>query len=129
MTGPTDSDPILIDSSGWLENLTDGPKADLFSPYFGQVQNLLVPSIVIYEVHKILVIRQSSTLADRFLSAALRCKVTALDELIALSASVLSIDHHLAMADAIIFATARHYKSKLITSDTHFVNLPGVTLL
>jgi predicted nucleic acid-binding protein len=32
------------------------------------------------------------------------------------------------MADAIILATAEFHKANLITSDSHFAGLPGVTL-
>ena len=33
------------------------------------------------------------------------------------------------MADAMIYATARYHGVELVTSDTHFSGLPGVTLL
>jgi predicted nucleic acid-binding protein len=33
------------------------------------------------------------------------------------------------MADAIIYASAQHHHALLSTSDAHFANLPGVTLM
>lgn len=33
------------------------------------------------------------------------------------------------MADALIYATAQAHRALLITSDTHFANLPGVKLI
>jgi predicted nucleic acid-binding protein len=46
-----------------------------------------------------------------------------------MNAASLSIDHQLAMADALIYAAARYHAAELITSDAHFTNLPGVTVL
>lgn len=37
--------------------------------------------------------------------------------------------HRLAITDAIIFATARARSATLLTCDTHFEGLPGVTLI
>jgi predicted nucleic acid-binding protein len=51
------------------------------------------------------------------------------DEDIVLKAADLSIFHKLAMADAIFYATARHYHAPLITSGPHFADLPAVTLV
>jgi predicted nucleic acid-binding protein len=52
-----------------------------------------------------------------------------LDWEIALQAAKLSIQFHLHMADAFIYSTALRYAAQLFTSDTHFGNLPGVTVL
>jgi predicted nucleic acid-binding protein len=44
-------------------------------------------------------------------------------------ASRISVMNELPMADAIIYATANKFQAKIITSDSHFANLDGVTLL
>lgn len=129
MTATTGSDSIVLDSSGWLEYLTDGSKASAFAPYLEGDATVLVPSIVIYEVRKILQLKQSKTLADIFLSDVLRRTIVSFDDVLAIQSADLSIQHRLAMADAIIYATARHYDVPLITSDNHFANLAGVTIL
>jgi toxin FitB len=129
VTATTDSELLVVDSSGWLEYLTGEEKADLFALYFEGERILFVPAIVLYEVRKILLLRESKALADIFVSEALRRVVVPVSEAIALTAAVASIDHHLAMADAIIYATAQYHRAQLITSDTHFANLAGVTLL
>jgi predicted nucleic acid-binding protein len=89
----------------------------------------LVPTIVLYEVLKILLLRAGRSEADAFLSEALRRKVVDLTDTIALAAASLSIDYKLPMADAIIYATARAHQAELVTSDAHFTGLPGVTIL
>lgn len=87
------------------------------------------PTVVLYEVRKILLLKHSKTLADIFWSEALGRILVAFDADLARKAADLSMFDKLAMADAIIYATALHYNVPLITSDAHFANLPGVTLV
>ena len=129
MTTPNASDLILIDSSGWLEWVTDDTKAADFAPHFERERFVIVPTIVIYEVYKKLLGGGGKFAADRFLSDALRRQVVSLDENLAVAAAAVGTEHRLAMADAIIYATARSSNAQLITSDPHFSGLPGVTLI
>lgn len=124
-----ESELVLVDSSGWVEFLADGPLAGKFAPHFEREDRLIVPAIVLYEVYKKLLSAQGSTAADRFLSAALRARVIPLDERLALLAARISLDRRLAMADAMIYATALGTGAQLYTSDTHFQGLPGVTVI
>jgi predicted nucleic acid-binding protein len=123
------SDSIILDSSGWLEYLTADLKADLFAPYFEGHRAILVPVIVIYEVRKVLLLQQTKEISDIFMSQALGRTIIPVDEEIALSAAALSIRYRLAMADALLYATAEREKVEFVTSDPHFKNLPQVTLL
>ena len=123
------TEPVVIDSSGWLEYITGDQKADLFAPYFESDVRILVPVIVLYEVRKVLLKSFPETMADIFQSNALRQEVINIDEYIAMSAATLSLKFKLAMADALICATAQRYGARLITSDAHFENVPGVSLL
>ena len=45
---------IIVDSSGWLEWFADGRLADAYQKYLADQDNLLVPTIILYEVYKIL---------------------------------------------------------------------------
>lgn len=125
----TASELLLVDSSGWLEYITGDEKADAFGAVFQGSAQVLVPTIVVYEVFKILLLRAGKTEANLFLSEALRRTVVDLTETLALAAASCSIDRKLPMADAIIYATAQAHGAELITSDTHFAGLPGVTVL
>ena len=129
MTTPSASEAVVIDSSGWLEYVTADTKADQFAPYFEGELQILVPAIVLYEVRKILLLRQSQMLADVFVSEALRRQIIAVDEDIVLAAATISIRYSLPMADALLYATAQSRNAQFITSDAHFANLPGVTLI
>ena len=125
----TASEVVLVDSTGWLEYITGDEKADAFGEVLQRDVQVLVPTIVLYEVLKILLLRAGKSQADVFLSEALRRKVVDLTETIALAAASLSIDHKLPMADAIIYATAKAHRAELITSDAHFMGLPGAVVL
>jgi toxin FitB len=125
------SDPVLVDSSGWLEYITSDTKAGLFDPYIRRDggREILVPTIVLYEVRKILLLRKAPQAADRFVSQALLQTVVAIDQAIALSAATISMQSGLAMADALLYATAEKFGAELVTSDVHFKGLPLVTLI
>ncbi len=126
---PKDSELFLVDSSGWIEFLGDGPLADRFAPYFEGEERLIVPAIVLYEVYKKLLSVQGSSAADRFLSAALRARVVPIDERLALLAARISLEHRLAMADAMIYATTLVEGAHLVTADAHFQGLPSATIV
>src|SRR5260221_4428651 len=125
---PKGSELFLVDSSGWIEFLGDGPLADRFAPYFEREERLIVPAIVLYEVYKKLLSARGPA-ADRFLSAALRARVVPIDERLALLAARISLDRRLAMADAMIYATALDAGVQLITSDAHFKGLAEVIFI
>ncbi len=42
----------LVDSSGWLEFFADGPNAEFFATPLENIDELVVPTISIYEVFK-----------------------------------------------------------------------------
>ena len=58
-----------------------------------------------------------------------RAHVIPLTDSLALSAADIALDHGLAMADAIVYATARACEAQLITSDADFATLPGVSYI
>jgi predicted nucleic acid-binding protein len=124
-----DSDLFLVDSSGWVEFMGDGPRAEKFAHYFEREERLVVPAIVLYEVYKKLLSARGSTAADRFLSAALRARIVPIDEKLALLAARISLERRLAMADAMIYAATLDSGAQLITSDAHFKGLAEVTFI
>jgi predicted nucleic acid-binding protein len=129
VTTPSAFEAVIVDSSGWLEFITSDTKAELYRRYLQGERPILVPTIVLYEVRKILLMRHTKVIADFFVSEALRHSVIPVDQEIALAAVVTSIQHGLAMADALLYATAEKRAAEFVTSDSHFRDLPGVTLL
>jgi predicted nucleic acid-binding protein len=128
VTTRSGSDLYVVDSSGWLEYITEDSKAGAFGHYLEGETSVLVPSIVIFEVYKHLAKNRGRTLADRFASQVLVRRVIPLDETIALAAANVSLDHRLGGIDSIIYATARVCQAQLVTANTHFRGLPGVII-
>ena len=130
MTIPSGSKRYVVDSSGWIEYLGNGPKAGSFAPYLENSENLLLPTIVVYEVYKKLIHVRETTLAEQFLSQAFsfNAREIVIDIPVAALAAKISLDLKLAMADAIIYASARTRNAELMTSDHHFAGLPRATV-
>ena len=116
----------VVDSSAWLEFFGEGPLASEFAPVLEDRQNLVVPSIVIYEVHKRMFLQLGADAAQKAVSAMRRGNFIPLDEDLAVEASNVSRTFKLAMADAIIYATARTHGAEVWTTDGHFKDLPNV---
>lgn len=116
---------IIVDSSGWLEYFKEDVLADTYEPHV-LCPDVLVPVVVLYEVHKVLLRDLSRRHAEIAASAMKGKRVVVLDEALAMQAAEISIEHRLPMADAVIYATAQQYDALLITSDEHFSGLPGV---
>ena len=120
---------IVIDSSGWIEFFTDGPLADEYASRLRKLSTVITPVIVIYEVYKRLKRELSEDDAVIAVSAMQRSQVVAIDQEIALAAADLSLEYALAMADALVLATARKFQAELVTSDRDFDRVGGVTYL
>jgi predicted nucleic acid-binding protein len=85
--------------------------------------------MVVYEVYKRLKRDLSEADAVVAVSAMQRTRVVPITIELALTAADLSLEHGLAMADAMILATANLYRAELVTSDKDFERLAGVTYL
>ena len=119
----------LVDSSGWVEFLSDGPLADEYAGHLEDLEEVLTPSVVLFEVYKW--VKRERGEEDAFLVAAQieKTRVLPLTSTIALTAADVSLEHGLAMADAIVYATAAVHQAELVTSDRDFAPLAGVTYL
>ncbi len=117
---------VLVDTCGWIEWLTDGILADKFAPYLININNLIVPTSVQYELHKWICRERNEELAMEIIALTQQGKVIPLTESIAILTSEVSQKFKLSFADAIIYATAIQENVELITSDDHFQDLPNV---
>ena len=120
---------ILVDSSGWIEYLAERPKADLFAPYIEGSEPLLSSAIQVYEIYKVVRRDLSEERAIEAVSALRTTTIEPLAEGLALEAADIALEYGLAMADAIIFATASRHEAELVTGDADFDGLPRVTLI
>ncbi len=116
----------VVDSSGWLEYLADGPNARHFEAPLADQSRLLVPTISLYEVFRVVLRQRGEHDAIRAAALMRQGREIALSPALALEAAGLAPKHKLAMADAIILATARASRATLWTQDAHFQDVPGV---
>ncbi|MRR12522.1 type II toxin-antitoxin system VapC family toxin [bacterium] len=116
----------VVDSSGWVEYFAAGPFADFYAHVIEATDELIVPTITIYEVYKTIARRRGEDNALTAIMEMHQGHVVELTAPLAVNAATLSLDSQLPMADAIILATARKYSATLWTQDAHFDGLDGV---
>jgi len=116
----------VVDSSCWLEYFAGSKVGEEVAPAIENIDKLLVPSITLYEVFEKLLVELDE---DKALFAAAHMKqgkVIELDSDLAVYAARIGKEESLAMADSIIYATAKKHKAVLWTQDRHFKNLDNV---
>lgn len=116
----------VVDSSAWLEYFANGANASFFAPAIEETAELVIPSLILYEVFKRVLQQRSESAALQAVAAMQQGKVVDLDATIALAAARVSLDHKLPLADSVILATSRALGATLWTQDADFEGLPGV---
>jgi predicted nucleic acid-binding protein len=116
----------VIDSSAWLEYFADGPNAQEFAPVIADTEDLVVPSITLFEVFKRVKTQRDSEAALYAVGQMQRGRVVDLDADLAIAAADLSADLELPLTDSVILATARATEAILWTQDSDFDGLEGV---
>ena len=119
----------VVDSSGWIEVLTNGPQAERFLEVLDDEKSLIVPSITIFEVFKWILREHSEAQAIQAIAVMQRGKIVDLDASIAIAAAQISHSLHLPMADSIILTTARQHQARLFSMDADFKGLADVELI
>ena len=105
------------------------PLARRFAQYLEGREPLVVSVIEIYEVYTVVRRDISEQRALGAVAAMRRATVTPVDESLALEAADISLMHGLAMADSLVYATARRHGARLVTADTDLKDLPGAVLI
>ena len=116
----------IVDSSGWLEYFANGQNATFFAPAIEETDQLIVPTICVYEVFKRLIFQIGENAALVNIGDMHQGQIVDLTTSIALQAAKISTELKIAMADSVILATARAYNATLWTQDVDFATLPGV---
>lgn len=90
---------------------------------------MLTSVIEIYEVYKVIRRDVSEERALESVAALRGSMVVSVDETLALEAADISLGCKLAMADSLVYATARRHNATLVTADADFEGLQGVTVI
>jgi predicted nucleic acid-binding protein len=116
----------IVDSSGWIEFLSSGPRAGHYASYVSRSSDLLTPTVVLYEVYKRIKRERGEEAALASVGQLHATVLVPLSDSIALLAADVSLRDGLAMADAIIYATALEHSAQIVTSDADLKDLPNV---
>ena len=122
---------ISVDSFGWIEWFTKGPKAPQYKQLIESTRpNDIVTSVVVlYEVYKKIKKMKGEEEALLAIAALSQTTIVQIDQSISLEAADYSLMHNLHFSDALVYATARHYKAKLYTSDDDLRELKDVCII
>lgn len=122
---------ISIDSYGWVERFTNGPKASAYNQVIDSIKSeeLVTSVVVLYEVYKKTKRIKGEEIALEAVAVLSQTKVVTVDQTLSLEAADYSLEHGLHMADALVYATARQYSAELYTSDENLKGLTGVTFI
>ena len=116
----------IVDSSGWIEFFVGGKNIEHFKEVIKKHDQLIVPTVILYEVCKKFLIEWNKEAALECMAFMKKGKVVDLDMELSILAATISKERKLAMADSIILATARQYNATVWTQDTDFKGLPNV---
>ena len=116
----------VVDSSGWLEYLADGPNADFFAAALEDTAGLLVPTIAVCEVFRRVLVQRGEPAALQAVALMHQGRLLALSPETVLATARLGVAHRLPLADSIMLASAREHGATLWTQDADFRDLPGV---
>jgi len=120
---------VVVDSSIWLEVVVDGPLAATCAPYLSDLAAVVTPTVVLFEVYRICMGRGEERAAMAAVGEMEHSRIAPADSTVVITAAELSIEHGLAAADAIVYATARLHGCELVTADADLRGLPGVVLV
>ena len=115
----------LVDSSGWIEYLRDTSRADLFATAIEDRHHLLVPTIALFEVHKVLSQKLPESLVKQCLDVMRLGRVLDLTDARAVAAAKASRQYNLAMAEAAMYSMAREFDAMFWTQNVDYQGLPG----
>ena len=115
----------VVDSSGWIEFFQAGGNGPVFKPVIEARALLLVPTIALFEVHKVLSRSLSEDLVTRCLDVMRLGRVLDLTDKRAIAASKAARAHGLAFADAAMYSMAQEHDAKFWTQDIDYDGLPG----
>lgn len=116
----------LFDSSAWIEYFIGSNLSSEYSDILENFDDLLVPSIVIYEVYKYIHRQKFEKDANKIFNFMINGNVVLLSPELSKKSASISIKYKLPMADSIIYATAINYNSIVYTFDDDFIDLPNV---
>ena len=116
-----------VDSSGWIEFFLGSTAGRTFKPIIEQTDQLIVPALSFFEVHRFLIRTADAAQRETGLDIMRRGKVVELTAHRAIAASDIAQKHRLPMADAVMYSIAQEFNATFWTQDVDYKDLPGVS--
>ena len=116
----------IVDSSCWLEYFAGTKVGESVASIIEDTKTLYVPVITLYEVFKKMIIETNEDSAILAVAHMKQGKIVDLDSDLSIYSAKIGKEYNLAMADSIIYATARKHNCVLWTQDKHFKELEMV---
>lgn len=116
----------VVDSSAWLEYFADGPNAEAFAGPIENIEKLILPTIIIFEVFKHILRQRGEDAALVVIAHMEQAEVVELDSTLAIEAARIGHDLKLPLADSIILATTQSKNAVLWTQDSDFEDFEGI---
>ena len=116
----------VVDSSGWIEFFRAGANGPVFKPVIEDRNRLLVPTIALFEVHRVLSRSLPDDLVKRCLDVMRLGRVLDLTDQRAVAAAQVAARHKLAMADAAMYSMALEFGAVFWTQDVVYQGLGSV---
>ena len=116
----------IIDSSCWIEYLMDTEIGASVAPVIEKSEDLIVPTITLYEVYKKLLTEKDENYASEVITYMQTGNVVELNVALSISAAEVSRKFKLSLADSVIYATSLEYSATIYSCDKHFKEIQGV---
>jgi len=116
----------VVDSSGWIEFFLAGTNGPMFKPVIEQRNRLLVPTISLFEVHRVLSRSLPADLVNRCLDVMRLGRVLDITAARAVAGADVAMRHKLAMGDALMYSLALEHGATFWTQDVDYQGLPSV---
>ncbi|MDG6928549.1 MAG: type II toxin-antitoxin system VapC family toxin [Nitrososphaerota archaeon] len=122
---------ISVDSFGWIERFTQGPKASRYNRIIDDVEptEIVTSAVVLYEVYKKVKRTKGEEAALEAVAVLSQTNIVTVDQTLSLEAADYSLELGLHFVDALVYATARQSSVELHTSDEDLRGLPGVSFI
>lgn len=122
---------IALDSFGWIERFTDGPKSTKYNKIIDRISpNEIITSVVVmYEVYRKVKKLKGEQVALENIAVLTQTNLVPVDQTLALEAADFNLEYNLHFSDALVYATARRFDADLYTSDEHFKGIPFVNYI
>ncbi|MDV3293222.1 MAG: type II toxin-antitoxin system VapC family toxin [Nitrososphaerales archaeon] len=121
---------VLIDSWAWVEYWKGGARAKAAAAYIEGEEEAVASTINLSEVYFwILKYYGEGTAMGKVSTMEKRCHLIPVEKRIALEAAKVRRKHGLALADSLVYATAKEVGARVVTGDPDLRDLEGTIFL